>query len=110
MNQVDKSGLHYLRVKIKSLAEEARIIRHEEQRCHSDFRSGLYMHRIDVVRPECRAALLAYAFLRGKPSPETKSYPSWNRTKAYSRARDLVKKYGTGDKLKEWDKLKGAGW
>jgi hypothetical protein len=59
------------RVKIKSLAEEARIIRLEERRCvgikRDADRGCLRLHRISVVRNEQRATLLALAFLRGVP-------------------------------------------
>lgn len=57
------------RVKIKSLAEEARIIRKEEKRAHGlDYVPGsLRQHRVWNVRNEQRATLLAYAFYRGKP-------------------------------------------
>lgn len=59
------------RVKIKSLAEEARIIRHEERRMkgqnNDGYRGELRYHRISVVRDEQRATLLAYALLRGVP-------------------------------------------
>lgn len=57
------------RVKIKSLAEEARIIRKEEQRFdgQSSDRGVLRHHRITVVRDEQRATLLAYAYLKGVP-------------------------------------------
>ena len=60
------------RVKIKSLAAEARIIRQEERRCsHGDYagesqRGCLRHHRTTVVRLEQRSTLLAYAFLRGR--------------------------------------------
>jgi hypothetical protein len=56
------------RVKIKSLAEEARIIRREEsrQRTNAD-RGVLHQHRVGIVRREARASLLAYAFSRGVP-------------------------------------------
>lgn len=57
------------RVKIRSLAEEARIIRHEEQKHdgQSSDRGILRHHRITVVRSEQRAALLAYAWCRRMP-------------------------------------------
>lgn len=74
----------HLKVKIKSLAEEARIIRHEERRAlksatwarsrqqpaelnaaESEY-DGLYHHRTVDVRDEARAAQLAYGFLRGR--------------------------------------------
>lgn len=82
----------YLKIKIKSLAEEARIIRHEERRIgytnykirlrpvnddqtdadniiceyNDNIRNGLHQHRVLNVRHETRAALLAYGFLRGR--------------------------------------------
>lgn len=86
----------YLKVKIKSLAEEARIIRREEhlakQRKEYGWVNSLCEHRKAIVRPEARATQLAYAFLRGRsyaqvePKPRTK--PSWARVKA------MVEKYG----------------
>lgn len=74
--------LRELRVKIKSLAEEARIIRREERGCGKSrarcrlpeaaakldlARCSLREHRVGVVRRESRYSLLAYAFLRGRP-------------------------------------------
>lgn len=74
-----------LKVKEKSLAEEARIIRREElkakksaryHREHQDeenaaryekTRLSLYEHRIDIVRHECRATNLARAYIKGTP-------------------------------------------
>ncbi|HEY1878483.1 MAG TPA: hypothetical protein VGG68_00975 [Caulobacteraceae bacterium] len=75
-----------LRVKLKALAAEARIIRGEEHRArkgwrrlakkqiganamvalHAEFDS-LHRHRTYDVRTESRATLLAYAFLRKRP-------------------------------------------
>lgn len=59
------------RVKIKSLAEESRIIRLEERRCvgvKRDYDRGvLHWHRVGLLRAEQRATLLAYAFVRGVP-------------------------------------------
>ena len=94
-----------LRVKVRSLAEEARIIRHEERRAlgkerwasrHGKSSDGTYArlrgHRVHVVRPEARATQLAVAYLRGKPYAEvegpTSSTPDW------SRVGRLVLKYG----------------
>lgn len=57
------------RVKIKSLAEESRIIRREEKRCvgpkHDSTRGHLWWHRVSDVRKEQRSTFLALAFLRG---------------------------------------------
>ncbi len=82
-----------LRVKIKSLAAESRIIRLEERRIRAAIarseaalaagkhaadevtasiasarlrRTSLQLHRTNDVRSECRASLLAYALLRGR--------------------------------------------
>jgi hypothetical protein len=78
------------KVKIKSLAEESRIIRHQVKRLGQDWKhakgpadgawpwdcerykiasaqGSLHWHRIDAVRRESRHALLAYAFVRGVP-------------------------------------------
>jgi len=65
--------LAYLKIKIKSLAVEAQIIRKEEQKfkkrrgetCREIF-WGLRNHRTQDVRSESRSALIAYGFLKGK--------------------------------------------
>lgn len=72
----------YLRVKIKSLAEEAKIIRNESARVSKrvrfaktdeekqelmDLRCRLNEHRRWTVRREARHSLLAYALIRNKP-------------------------------------------
>jgi hypothetical protein len=128
----------YLKVKIKSLADEARTIKAEERkwlqldyveveaenpktgalekrtlkfsrrkrtaeqltRCelgdpHPLF-FGLRHHRIHVVRPEARAANIAYGFLRGRDYQriENKAHeaPNWKRVE------ELVAKFGAGDR------------
>lgn len=81
-----------LRIKIKSLAAEAKLIREEEQRCtkhsqqalaavgdkvahatamqwraeHLAQRARLREHRVNDVRQETRLSLLAYALIRGR--------------------------------------------
>ena len=81
-----------LRIKIKSLAEEARIIRREEHRTRGPLREELYLHRIHDVRSESRAAHLAYGFIRGRTleqmESKSRTKPRWNRV------RDLCKKFG----------------
>lgn len=75
----------FLKVKIKSLAAESRIIRKEERKALGSGRwalkaqkttgeveaeyeryNRLRHHRVHAVRDEARASLLAYGFLRGK--------------------------------------------
>lgn len=81
----------FLKVKIKSLAEEARIIRKEEHK-NKFHRVELYSHRIGIVRSEARHSLLAYGFLRGRAFSEIERNfddpPDWKRIE------ELVKKYG----------------
>ena len=83
----------YLKIKIKTLAAEARIIRHEERRVKARRREpgeepaplffGLQRHRKIDVRREARSALLAYGFIRGttyvamEVKPHTE--PDWKR-------------------------------
>jgi hypothetical protein len=93
----------FLKVKIKSLAAEAVIIRLEESRQRDKSVGGLwwklnYHRRIDVRR-EARCALLAYGYLRGRTleqiegkgafsEPLSAALPRWQRVEA------LVRKYG----------------
>jgi len=89
----------YLKIKIMSLAAEATIIRREQSRWskQSDIWSGLRHHRIEDVRTEARAALLAYGFLRGRPyaalEAKTDCPPNWDRVL------QLARKYGPNPKL-----------
>lgn len=92
---ITHTRIRELRVKIKSLAEEARIIRREEQRCRDSLLrtpaefpdqraalcgsyASLRAHRITDVRRESRYSLLAYALLRGRAyrTQEAKADPS----------------------------------
>lgn len=100
----------YLKVKIKSLADEARIIRKEERKRPgpSYHRTQLRYHRITVVKMEARAAQIAYGFIRGRrlEQLESKFHCSWSRMRVLIRARRLVAKYGprTPGILEEFDK------
>jgi hypothetical protein len=81
-----------LRVKVKSLAEEARIIRREEQRTHGQLRNELHHHRVLVVRREARYANIAYALVKGRTYEQiegnAKTPPSWESVKR------MLKTYG----------------
>lgn len=91
-----------LKIKIMSLAAEARIIRNEERKAaararflkerqgreadaasSADLRSSLHSHRVNAVRPESRASNLAYALLRGRRYDQVEqscySQPDWSR-------------------------------
>lgn len=90
-----------LRIKILSLAEEARHIRRWEKRLWKAARhhpqagetaQSLYRHRMDEVGSEARNTLLAFGYLRGRAyksmEPRRYSNPSWASIKA------MVEKYG----------------
>lgn len=112
-----------LRVKIKSLAEEARVIRREELRALRRNKTGpaytpsgspggpkkpkrkaspqrdpdlfhsLRAHRRVDLRPEQRAALLAYAYLRGVPYCQAEPKTVWWGLEAHRlRKRELCKR------------------
>jgi len=73
-----------LRVNVKSLAAEAKIIRHEcRQRRNPAVVSELHFHRVGVVRCEARAAQLALAAFRSRQyrsiEGRTKTPPDWGR-------------------------------
>lgn len=90
-----KDRREMLRVKVKSLAEEARMIRREELRSNGVLRDELHIHRVGIVRAESRTAGLAYGFVRGRKleqmEPKSFTQPNWKRIK------ELCKKYGAFD-------------
>ena len=103
----------FVRVKLKSLAAEARIFRADELKCkklgqgNSWQRQSLYDHRVGTVRREARATLLAYQYLRGIPyaACETPNPEKHNPLDVDS-IRRMIKKYGpsnfTNKHLTDW--------
>lgn len=90
-----------LRIKLKSLAAEAKIIRAEEARNFGATRDNLYLHRVLDVRGEARAGHLIYGLIRGMPLDriETRSKRDEPLDKVYppslkQRLVQLAKKYG----------------
>lgn len=81
-----------LRVKLKNLADEARLIRREESKTHGALREELRGHRRGIVRSEARCTLLAYGFIKGltleQMEPKRDSEPNWDKVRA------MLKKYG----------------
>ncbi len=101
----------FLKVKIKSLAEEAKIIRHQERQFPREgygVRWQLKTHRKHVVRPEARDALLAYAFLRGRAYTQVEGKchqaPDWGNVER------MVVKYGGFDKANPLPKGAIKSW
>jgi hypothetical protein len=64
---------HLLKVKIKHLAAEARIIREEEAKASGMKKWHLQNHRKTTVRTAARQTHLAYAIIRGKTLERTAS-------------------------------------
>lgn len=84
--------LKQLKVKIKSLAAEARIIRLEELRSTGVIQRSLHFHRTYDVRNEARWSQLAYAFLRGRDYAQVEAKSSgWVN---WDRVMKLVAKFG----------------
>lgn len=109
----------YLKIKICSLAAEAKIIKCEERKWFKfigtkqipgkavdgvipyttkniykkdhPLRMGLRQHRIDVVRPECRHSNIAYGYMRGRAYKqiENKCYVQPN----WERVAEIVRKF-----------------
>jgi hypothetical protein len=93
-----------LKIKVKHLAQEARIIRKEEQRSRGDTRDWLYLHRINSVRPECRASHLAYAFSKGTPLAKVEKYPHEIPTSTWKRVTKMIVLYSgrSTEEYKNW--------
>lgn len=105
----------FLKIKIKSLAEEAKIIRHEEAIAkkasyvaHAGIQQydSLRNHRVREVREEQRATLLAYGYLRGRAYSDIERDGS-KRITNWVRVQRMVEKYGTPAQfaaLEDWVK------
>lgn len=101
----------FLKLKIKSLNEESRLIRQEEKRRGGLLRNRLHEHRVEVLRRELRATQLAYAYLRGRALVETenKSKACWHRQSAFNRARQIVKAFGTSKAVESFEQWLATG-
>lgn len=104
-------GITKLKIKLKSLAAEARIIRKEELNNKGKWSwkaESFHSHRVNHVRPITRATHVAYGLLRGleyhQIEPTSKTQPHWGKV------REMVRKYSdlrdSKDnelKLDEWE-------
>lgn len=88
-----------LRVKVKSLADEARIIRREERRSRTGWlKDELMLHRRGVVRSAARTAHVAYGIIKGVPLERIES-PKVPRSDVFWKGvRTLVARYGPLDR------------
>lgn len=88
-----------LKVKVKSLAEEARIIRREERRMRGGtLRDELRQHRVGIVRWHARHAHIAYGLIKGRSLEQIERSalvaPDWKEI------RRQLAKYGP---QRDWD-------
>ena len=83
----------FLKIKIKSLAAEAKIIRLEEKK-NQQLRVELRAHRLRVVREEARATLLAYAFIRGRAYKTVEASNRQGHKPNWLKVETMVTRYG----------------
>lgn len=108
----------YLKVKLKALAAEARIIRSEEKKAKRNktaiheighpfgdlLINSLHHHRVVIVRREARATLWAYGYLRGRAFEQVERmnismYNSDTYVELRKKTESMVRKYGTAEQL-----------
>ncbi len=94
-----------LKIKIKSLAAEARIIRKEEGKLHGMRKWGLQHHRTTVVRDAARRTLVAYQYLRGRDWESSASRDVVVQKRDWPAIEKMIKKYGKPDQAADWMKL-----
>lgn len=84
-----------LRVKLKSLSEESKIIRQEEKRTFGTMRNQLHIHRVLNVRRAARETHLAYGLIIGRTHDQIengrKTEPNWDAVTK------MIKSYGPKD-------------
>lgn len=90
-----------LRIKVKSLMEEARIIRKDERRTYGELRDEMHQHRVGVVRSAARNAHIAYGIIRGRTIDEMEpiryTEPDWEEVQR------MVRKYGSVE-FRKWER------
>lgn len=98
--QMDKRK--FLKIKLKSLMAESKIIRKEESRTRDpELRESMHRHRTMDLRAETRATHLAYAMLRGHPYSKVEScgplgprHPEHRPTLDLGKVAAMLRKYG----------------
>lgn len=107
----------FLKIKLKSLMAESKIIRKEEGRTRDPFlREEMHRHRVLDLRVETRATHLAYAMLRGVPYNRIENRQPADRLRSRQtpsidgkRVAAMLRKYGdphlsnaTGQTVSTW--------
>lgn len=95
-----------LRIKAKSLADEARIIRLEEQRTRSPMlQQEMCRHRRIDVRLEARVTYLAYGLVKGKRLDQIEIPKDPRSESLWKRVKSLIEKYGPLDPVRKSELL-----
>ena len=97
-----------LKIKIKTLAAEAAIIRVEERKAHGMAKWELQHHRKTVVRDEARRSLIAYQFIRRREPWRHFSDSAFVRNKDWDSVERMVRKYGSATAVNALPILKEA--
>lgn len=94
----------HLRIKIKSLAAEARIIRQEAKKLSGLDKHTLNEHRTGIVREQARLSQLAYGALRGVPYRVMEQRCGEDNFPDLKRILAMARKFGASDeeKLATW--------
>ena len=93
--------LIHLKVKVKTLAAESRIIRKEARKTSGMVKWAMNDHRKGIVRRHSRTNLLAYGFLRGLPyeAMESKCKEKPN----FEEVSKVMKRFGGDEKeIESW--------
>ncbi len=97
-----------LKIKVKHLAAEAKIIREEEQKLSGMEKWNLQHHRKTTVRDAARRSQFAYAIVRGKTLDSTaRGYApdSLKRMRDKESVKKMVRKYGNPSMQLDHEKL-----
>jgi len=97
---VEERTIH-LKVKVLSLAAEARIIRRMAKQAKGMVKWRLNQHRTEVVRDHSRHNLLAYGILRGVPYREIEQ--KCHESPDFDRVASIAKRFGaSSEKVRFW--------
>ena len=102
MKYINKLNRAALKIKVKHLAAEARIIRQEEAKWRGQDKLFFKRHRKTTVRHEARATQLVIAMLRGVPYRVVEPNAQDNYTRNVIVARrmvSMIKKYASPEFL-----------
>lgn len=93
-NVIDRR--EFLRIKAKSLAAEARIIRHEANKSRGYLKHQMNHHRKTVVRQEARVTHLALGYIKGRRWSQMEADPKTRPN--FEKVLVMISKYGPCDK------------